>query len=121
MTLTRLAFFRLLGAIGIGQAAKECTSKHPCLLGTPLDLTHIRPLDPEKQCLRELPGHNRFEEVRCDAGCEKGEENCPLGHCQKPDLFTVDEVILGSTTGRFVRQLRICSTCGIVYVPKGDK
>lgn len=115
MLLTRVGFFKLLAAIGIGQATKVTT----CKVGDVCELSYSRGQLPQKsddkQCLRQVPGKYKFEWTRCNVDCEEGEERCPLGHCQKPDMFMVDEVILAATTQRFVRQLHVCSTCKILY------
>lgn len=97
MTLTRLAFFKLLAAVGIGQAV---------------------PRD-QLQCLQSNDG-KELHFASCS--CESDKENCPLGHCQKPrringttsslTIYAADE---GAALGQV--ELHVCSVCWIVYVP----
>jgi len=109
MTITRLAFFKLLAAFGLGQAT----------------------VGSDKQCLREIPGHKGGVEWRhCDAGCEKDEERCPLGHCQKPTIRPLLITSIGANENEAIKlddvrlapmAASVCSICGIVYVPKDSK
>lgn len=98
-------FFKLLGALGLGQ---HCLKPEGCSVPPGWG---------------EMPNANKCVALRdglywnapcspSDVECKEGEERCPLGHCQKPHnqtaIFGDIEEILG----------HVCSTCGIVYVPK---
>jgi hypothetical protein len=96
MTITRMAFFKLLAAIGLGQAAKAngaVTYPRPC------------PDFPDGPCVETGP---------TKMSCKDGEERCPLGHCQKP--AQVGLAAPENPSGTLFVHARVCSTCGIVYV-----
>jgi hypothetical protein len=101
--MTRGMFFRMLAVMGFGQATVT--------------------LDPSKmkdgECLRWTE-KAELVTVPCKAGCKKGEERCPLGHCQKPQAVDVivDAPRITLQTLQ-IEDARVCSICGIVYVPKG--
>lgn len=98
MTLTRLAFFKWLAAVGVGQAAT----------------TNGR----YGQCLRRVPGKREYEWTTCYEECPPGEERCPLGHCQKPRVFQAQD----ARNVIEALEQHVCSVCGTVYVliTKGD-
>ena len=109
MTLTRMAFFKLLAAVGIGQG----------IANAPVSV----------QCLEAGPGKKTWVWTKCD--CAEGEERCPLGHCQKPHtLVHIVHDLKNGGEGFAVTSWRttdveyiapsICSTCGIVYVPPAE-
>lgn len=104
MTITRLAFFKLMAAVGIGQAT-----------------TRTLPTQSSgEQCL----GSDRsgpLKWVPCHDECADGEEKCPLGHCQKPQKIngtTSSLTLYAAGHGNAIEQIEIsvCSVCGVVYV-----
>lgn len=108
MTLTRLGFFKLLAAVGVGQAAHKLRTKGVVWTGG--EVGQARPTNEDAPT---------WAAVKI---CEKGEELCPQGHCQKPKringttssltIYAADE---GAALGQV--ELHVCSVCGIVYVP----
>lgn len=116
MTLTRLAFFKLLAAVGMGQQVlQDCGSKNPCLTSN----GHIGAV-PAWKCAA-LDGRV----VECAP--KEGEEYCPLGHPQKPSYhlapvptdiheYNRQRQLLMEYGGGWIVP-SVCSVCGIVYVP----
>lgn len=146
MTLTRLGFFKLLAAVGIGQSVLKAGPDQD----TPrwkvikrADGTDCRPYD---YVGADKDGNYVCIPEQCEP--KPGESRCPLGHCQKPRLL----FDLGDGEHCYVRQtdpeamqhlsdaersagiwkfkpctktsdtlVNACSTCGIVYVPPATK
>lgn len=75
-------------------------------------------------------GHGEWIE---EPPCAEGESRCPIGHCQKPSAYLEPKPIWGKgeregtemtgltmmyyEPGKWIAQ-RVCSVCGIVYVPQ---
>jgi hypothetical protein len=112
MTITRLAFFKLLAAVGLTQLPSQDPAGTQCLVS------------------------NDGIELRfAPCSCGEGDERCPLGHCQKPTIVKVqqmtpmdsvawrdagtEQVKVDFPSGAF--ELHVCSACGIMYAPQGDK
>ena len=55
-----------------------------------------------------------------DADPAKGEEYCPLGHAQKPELHQLSEWLFGEAIALSPQPvfLHICTVCRMVYSPK---
>lgn len=98
----------MVGALGLGQQA-----------GKPKVVPSI--CSPEYPCTDN--GINHDDAPAPVLACKPSEERCPLGHCQKPArIYPIEYSNEGPTEGaQFVNpagKLHVCSTCGIVYVPK---
>lgn len=126
MTLTRLAFFKLVGAMGIGQAVNLKPNEICCPdnMGQGATRNEILagPKDQDDNfiCMAsDEHGHLHF----APCACGTDEERCPMGHCQKPKringttssltIYAADDP--GAALGQV--ELHVCSVCGIVYVP----
>lgn len=137
--MTRSAFlFKLLAVVGVGQAvtlrqpkgSQGAVTLPDCSLRD--DLIIQNGPSEAQQCLRWSHDKHTFEWAKCDEGCEKGEERCPMGHCQKPAAYLEPKPIWGKgeregtemtgltmmyyEPGKWIAQ-RVCSVCGVVYVP----
>lgn len=120
MTLTRSGFLRaMLGAIGLGQSATLQGSR--ATLSPGKDYTIKAMLTEEGPKL--IPGtHGDWVE---EPPCKPDEERCPLSHCQKPAIKRIIEMDDDPyTPTQFVNignPFKVCSVCGIVYVPVKEK
>jgi len=52
--------------------------------------------------------------------CKPGDEMCPLGHAQKPELHQLSEWLFGEAIALSPQPvfLHICTVCRMVYSPK---
>jgi hypothetical protein len=122
--MTRGMFFRVLAAVGLGQGVGWPDAKP-------------RPMWPTAQRVIRT-------QVDPTPQCNKNEEHCPLGHCQKPRILEVKSAditervaeameCLKKSTHRFdldcgyitspweTNEQHVCSACGIVYIPLREK
>jgi hypothetical protein len=102
--MTRAMFFRMLGALGLGQQAHDLpTQPYGCVIAGSNLVCNGKTMQPGG-----VPK------------CADDEERCPLGHCQKPGLILVKVYpFSGLLSGQpYHLEQHVCSTCGIVYVPK---
>lgn len=119
--MTRAGFFKLLAAFGFGQTGKPYQDKDKW--DGPYD-------DGQGGCFST--NHNVLNIKRVP--CKEGDEYCPLGHSQKPSQLMATQWIsstkdnagglgpaINLMDGHTGNYPRVCSTCGIVYVPQGEK
>lgn len=107
--MTRGMFFRVMAALGLGQAIKrpdgsDCKSSD-LVVGSSSGVV----------CLE--PGHG-------EPPCKEGENRCPLGHCQKPRNVWVGEytqMLPSNKEWPIAFEQHVCSTCGIVYVQQVEE